>query len=83
MPRLAICNRRDAAHSSVLTTRLGRRASAGPCQLLARVRPRRRSAAFQIRLLQYSANMASLAAIIYPFVLMYLTASASQRKQSG
>jgi hypothetical protein len=29
-PRLAICNRRDAAHSSVLTSRLGRRASAGP-----------------------------------------------------
>jgi hypothetical protein len=39
-PRLAICNRRDAAHSSVLTSRLGRRASAGPCRLLARVRPR-------------------------------------------
>jgi hypothetical protein len=29
-PRLAICNRRVAAHSSVLTSRLGRRASAGP-----------------------------------------------------
>src|SRR6476619_2621105 len=38
--RLAICNRRDAAHTSVLTSRLGGRASAGPCQLLARVRPR-------------------------------------------
>jgi hypothetical protein len=33
----AICNRRDADHSSVLTSRLGRRASAGPCRLLARV----------------------------------------------
>src|ERR1044071_4244194 len=39
-PRLAICNRRDAVHSSVLPSRLGRRASGGPCQLLARVRPR-------------------------------------------
>ena len=29
-PRLAFCNRRDAAHSSMLTNRLGRRASAGP-----------------------------------------------------
>src|SRR5215212_2302465 len=29
-PRPATCNRRDAAHSSVLTSRLGRRASARP-----------------------------------------------------
>jgi len=35
--RLAICNRRNAAHTSVLTSRLGRRASAGPWRLLARV----------------------------------------------
>jgi hypothetical protein len=36
-PRLAICNRRDAAHSCMLTRQLGCRASAGPCRLLARV----------------------------------------------
>src|SRR6476619_5652688 len=36
-PRLAICNRRVATHSCMLTRQLGCRASAGPCRLLARV----------------------------------------------
>src|ERR1044071_1064881 len=38
-PRLAICNRRAAAHTSMLTRQLGCRASARPCRLLARVSP--------------------------------------------
>src|SRR5436190_19077444 len=40
MQRLAICNRRVATHSCMLTRQLGCRASAGRCRLLARVTPR-------------------------------------------